>query len=139
MRLCRSEACLTNLMSTVLFTKCAHSIFRVDREASNDTKIKDVDIPKGMLVSIPIYALHHNPKIWPEPEKFNPYRFLPEEKAKHNTYDWIPFGAGPRNCLAMRLALTEVKIATVYLMRKYKFLRTEETEVSIIYENRNLG
>ena len=89
-----------------------------------------MDIPKGMIVTAPIYAIHHDPKIWPEPEKFNPYRFTPEEKAKHGSYDWMPFGAGPRNCLAMRLALMEVKIAVAYLVRKYKFVRSVDTEVS---------
>ena len=102
---------------------------RVDRESSRDVTINGVDIPKGMTVLIPIYAMHHDPKIWPEPEKFNPHRFTPEEKAKHNTLDWIPFGAGPRNCVAMRLALTEFKIAIVYLVRKYKFIKSDKTEV----------
>ena len=83
-----------------------------------------------MAVTIPIYAIHHDPKIWPEPEQFNPYRFSPEEKAKHSVLDWIPFGAGPRNCVAMRLALTEFKIAIVYLVRNYKFISSEKTEVS---------
>ena len=83
-----------------------------------------------MVVTIPIYAIHHDPKIWPEPEKFDPYRFTPEEKAKHSVLDWIPFGAGPRNCVAMRLALTEFKIAIVYLIRNYKFVKSEKTEVS---------
>ena len=83
-----------------------------------------------MVVTIPIYAIHHDPKIWPEPEKFDPYRFTPEEKAKHSVLDWIPFGAGPRNCVAMRLALIEFKIAIVYLIRNYKFVKSEKTEVS---------
>ena len=56
-------------------------------------------------------------------------RWTPEEKAKHGPYDWIPFGAGPRNCVAMRLALTEFKIAMVYLIRAFKFVKTEKTEV----------
>ena len=85
-----------------------------------------------MLVVVPIYAIHYDPKIWPEPEKFNPYRFTPEEKAKHTPYDWLPFGSGPRNCVAMRLALTEMKIAVAYLARKYKFLRSEKTEVWVL-------
>ena len=89
-----------------------------------------MDIPKGMIVTVPIYAIHHDPKIWPEPEKFNPYRFTPEEKVKHDSYDWMPFGGGPRNCLGMRLALLEVKIAVAHLVRKYKFLRSIDTEVS---------
>ena len=82
-----------------------------------------------MLVQVPIYAIQRDPKIWPEPEKFNPYRFTPEEKAKHSAYDWIPFGAGPRNCIAMRLALTEFKIAVAYVVRKFKVVRCEKTEV----------
>ena len=83
----------------------------------------------------PIYAIHHDPRIWPEPEKFNPYRFTPEEKAKHSSFDWIPFGAGPRNCIAMRMALMEVKVAVASLVRKYKFIRSVDTEV---YENSSL-
>ena len=83
-----------------------------------------------MIVVVPIYAIHHDPKIWPEPEKFNPYRFTPEEKAKHGPYDWMPFGAGPRNCIAMRFALLEVKVAAAFLLQKYKFVRSVDTEVS---------
>ena len=60
-----------------------------------------------------------------------PSRFTSEEKAKHGPYDWIPFGAGPRNCIAMRLALTEVKIAAASLIRAYRFVRTEKTEVRL--------
>ena len=82
-----------------------------------------------MLVTVPIYAIHHDPKIWPEPEKFNPYRFTSEEKTKHGAYDWMPFGSGPRNCIAMRLALMEMKISVAYLIRKYKIVRSVETEV----------
>ena len=112
----------------MIFTICEFG--RTDRICSRDSKICGMDIPKGMIVTAPIYAIHHDPKIWPEPEKFNPYRFTPEEKAKHGSYDWMPFGAGPRNCLAMRLALMEVKIAVAYLVRKYKFVRSVDTEVS---------
>ena len=102
---------------------------RVDRIAERDSRIKNLEIRKGMVVAVPVYAIHHDPKIWPEPETFNPYRFTSEEKAKHNSYDWMPFGAGPRNCLAMRLALLEVKVAVAHLVRGYKFVRSVETEV----------
>ena len=87
-------------------------------------------MPKGSIISIPIYAIHYDPEIWPEPEKFNPYRFTPEEKLKHGPYDWLPFGAGPRGCIAMRLGLLEIKIACVYLLRAFKFIKSEKTEVS---------
>ena len=105
-------------------------IYRTERLCASDTRIGDIDIPKGMAVQIPIYAIHHDPKIWPEPEKFDPYRFTSEEKAKHGPYDWIPFGSGPRNCVAMRLAQVELKIGVAYLIRAFKFVRCDKTEVS---------
>ena len=64
-------------------------------------------------------------------ELFPSFRFTKEEKARHNPFDWIPFGSGPRNCVAMRLALTEVKIAIAYVVKNYKLLRGSETEVRI--------
>ena len=103
---------------------------RTERQCANDTRIKDIDIPKGSIISIPIYAIHYDPEIWPEPEKFNPYRFTPEEKLKHGPYDWLPFGAGPRGCIAMRLGLLEIKIACIYLLRAFRFIKSEKTEVS---------
>ena len=116
-------------------------MYRTDRLIGKDTKIGEIDVPQGMLIIIPIYTIHHDPKIWPEPEKFNPYRFTPEEKAKHGPYDWIPFGGGQRSCIAMRLALLEVKVAVAHLVRKYKFVRSIKTEVSDIslnYQKRSL-
>ncbi len=104
---------------------------RTDRESTRDTTINGINIPKDTKVVLLIYPQHYDPEIWPEPEKFNPYRWTPEEKVKHGTYDWIPFGGGPRNCVAMRLALTEFKIAMVYLIRAFRFVRTSKTEVPI--------
>ena len=122
------------MLTTFLFVCPFHSI---DRICSKDLKLGAIHIPKGMIITAPIYAIHHDPKIWPEPEKFNPYRFTSEQKAKHSSYDWMPFGAGPRNCIAIRLALLEVKVAVAHLVQKYKFVRSVDTEVSnsILYLN----
>ena len=56
-------------------------------------------------------------------------RFIPEEKAKRPQLCYIPFGFGPRSCLAMRLALLEAKIALIELLKRYTFIRAPETEV----------
>ena len=56
-------------------------------------------------------------------------RFTPEEKAKRPQYCHLPFSFGPRNCVGMRLALLEVKIALIEILRKFSFAQAPETEV----------
>lgn len=56
-------------------------------------------IPIGTQVFICPFAMHRNPKIYPEPEKFDPDRFLPEQVKSRHSYAYLPFSAGPRNCV----------------------------------------
>ncbi len=64
-------------------------------------------------------------------EIFEIYRFSPEHKGNIAPYTWIPFGSGPRNCIGMRLAILEAKLAMVHLIQKYKFTRSPNTEVQL--------
>ncbi|XP_070556760.1 cytochrome P450 3A24-like [Ptychodera flava] len=102
---------------------------RFDRECTEDITIEGYRIPKGMHISVAVYAIHHNPDIYPEPEKFIPERFTKEEKEKRHPYSWLPFGAGPRNCIGMRFALLELKIGLVRVFTEYKFEPCAETEI----------
>ena len=56
-------------------------------------------IEPGVMVVVPVYALHHDPRYYPDPHRFDPERFTKEEKAKRNPYTYLPFGEGPRNCI----------------------------------------
>ena len=56
-------------------------------------------------------------------------RFSPEEKAKRDPMLYMPFGAGPRQCLAMRLALLEVKLAITHVLKTHRFVKAPETQV----------
>lgn len=108
---------------------------RVIRHTSRDITIKNWQFPKNTEVIIPIYGLHHNPKYWPDPHKFDPERFSPEAQEKHTPFTYLPFGGGPRICIGMRLAQMELKMAMVQILRKFKFVPCEKTEDVIVFNN----
>lgn len=56
-------------------------------------------IPKGTICNFNVFDIHRNPDIFPDPETFIPERFLPEKCANRHPYAYIPFSAGPRNCI----------------------------------------
>eukprot|EP00106_Octopus_bimaculoides_P002302 XP_014769744.1 PREDICTED: cytochrome P450 3A43-like [Octopus bimaculoides] len=104
----------------------------LDRQCKNTCTINGVKIPEGITVKIGVYALHYNPKYWPEPEKFIPERFSEKGKSEQTPFTYLPFGGGPRICLGMRLAKLEFKIAVVQVIRKFKILPTEKTEDPLV-------
>ena len=59
------------------------------------------------------------------------FRFSPEEKMKHHPCAHLPFGYGPRNCIGMRLALLEVKMALIQVLTQYKLELSSETKVPL--------
>ena len=59
------------------------------------------------------------------------HRFTAEEKAKHHPCAYLPFGLGPRNCVGMRFALMEAKMALIEIVRKFKIELAPETKVLI--------
>jgi len=56
-------------------------------------------VPSGAIIQIQIYDIHRNPNFWPNPDIFDPDRFLPENIQKRHPYSYLPFSGGPRNCI----------------------------------------
>ncbi|KAH9510158.1 hypothetical protein Btru_043620 [Bulinus truncatus] len=100
----------------------------INRRAKETRTYGGVTIPKGACVMIPLWHILSDPRIWPEPEKFNPERFAPEEKEKRDPMAFVCFGQGPRLCLGMRLAYLELKQALVHVLRKVKVVLNDKTE-----------
>uniref|UniRef100_A0A3B4H0J0 unspecific monooxygenase n=1 Tax=Pundamilia nyererei TaxID=303518 RepID=A0A3B4H0J0_9CICH len=104
---------------------------RLERVAKASVEINGFVIPKGMVVVVPTWPMHRDPEIWPEPEKFKPERFSKENKETIDPYSYMPFGAGPRNCIGMRFALVVMKLAIVEILQRYSFSVCKETEIPI--------
>ncbi|XP_078667917.1 cytochrome P450 3A9-like isoform X1 [Branchiostoma floridae x Branchiostoma belcheri] len=101
------------------------------RVANEDTELKSLTVPKGMVVGVPALAIHYDPARWDQPRKFIPERFTKEERGKRSQFDWLPFGAGPRNCIGMRLALLELKVGLARVLMKYCLLTGPDTVVPL--------
>ena len=103
---------------------------RASEEYSFEYNGKTIKIEKDMIVHIPSYAMQMDEEYFPEPNKFKPERFFPENRT-HHPYSYLPFGAGPRNCLGMRLALLEAKLALIHTVYNYKFTTCENTSIPL--------
>jgi cytochrome P450 len=71
----------------------------IGRQAMNDCKIGDYVIPAGSSMLMSQYLMHRDPRYFPEPERFDPERWNPQEKAKRPRFSYFPFGGGPRSCI----------------------------------------
>uniref|UniRef100_A0A2K6MQ92 Cytochrome P450 3A n=1 Tax=Rhinopithecus bieti TaxID=61621 RepID=A0A2K6MQ92_RHIBE len=101
---------------------------RLERVCKKDVEINGIFIPKGVVVMIPSYVLHHDPKHWTEPEKFLPERFSKKNKDNIDPYIYTPFGNGPRNCIGMRFALMNMKLALIRVLQNFSFKPCKETQ-----------
>ncbi|UJR23765.1 hypothetical protein I4U23_026742 [Adineta vaga] len=104
---------------------------RFERVAATNYQLGDYHIPKGVVISVPVYPIHHDPTVWTEPEKFIPERFLPAEKAKRHPMTYLPFGDGPRNCIGMRFALLEAKLGIVKALLLVEIQQCKKTEIPV--------
>lgn len=78
----------------------------VARRLSEPMELGGYEIPAGTTVAPCVYLLHRRPDVYPNPETFEPERFL---ERPPGTYTWIPFGGGVRRCLAASFAMQEMK------------------------------
>ncbi len=93
----------------------------IARRALRDVDIEGRHIPKGNLVVINIIGMHHDPVLFPDPERFDPERFTPEAEKALPKNAFLPFGAGPRVCIGNHFALMEGHLALATLAQRVRF------------------
>nr|XP_021535712.1 cytochrome P450 3A12-like [Neomonachus schauinslandi] len=104
---------------------------RLERVCKKDVEISGVFIPKGTVVMVPVFTLHRDLDLWPEPEEFHPERFSKKNKDNIIPYTYLPFGTGPRNCLGMRFAIMNMKLALVRVLQNFSFKPCKETQIPL--------
>ncbi|GFQ74433.1 cytochrome P450 4V2 [Trichonephila clavata] len=75
------------------------------RELIEDTIICGYPIPKGTTCLVEVFHLHRDEDVFPNPEVFDPDRFLPENSIHRHSFAYVPFSAGPRNCIVHSLPI----------------------------------
>jgi cytochrome P450 len=93
-------------------------IYFFGRQAVSDVTLGGYDLPRGQVILISAYALHHRASIWPDPERFDPSRFEPAAEEGRHRQAYMPFSAGPRTCIGNLFALMEGPIVLATILRR---------------------
>jgi len=91
------------------------------RDVVADDVVGGYTITKDSSVLVNIHLTHRLPEFWEQPDAFNPDRFLPEYAAGRPRYAFLPFGSGPRQCIAAALTTMQMKLILAMLIQRFRF------------------
>lgn len=95
--------------------------FSISRTAEKDDRLGgELAIPKGAIVSVVPWITHRNPKLWPDPERFDPERFADHEVFGRYKHAYFPFGGGQRICIGSGFAQLEARMILAVIGRRYR-------------------
>lgn len=95
-----------------------------------DTQLAGYNIPKGTQIFFNLWGLFHDPKVWKNPNQFDPTHFLSEDgKSIRKREEFIPFGLGRRSCIGEHLAKMELFLFFTNLMQRFKFSLPKEDPI----------
>ena len=132
---------LPYLDAVVHETMRRHSVISaLERPCTKDYKLPNTDlvIKKGELIRMSNMGIFSDPDIFPNPQEWNPDNFSKENRASRSPYSFVAFSLGPRNCLAMRFALFEMKVAISYMVSKFRILPTAKTTKNVEVDPRHI-
>lgn len=88
----------------------------IARRATAETSVCGCRVPRGTDVLVSAWALHRDPALWPDPERFDPSRFTPERVNERDRWAYLPFGGGQRRCVGDHYAFAEIVIGLATLL-----------------------
>lgn len=89
----------------------------VARVVTRDIEVTGYRVEAGSLVALGLYALHHDPELWPDPMAFDPDRFSPENVKARDRWQFLPFLGGGRPCIGEHFARLETTLALATVTR----------------------
>jgi cytochrome P450 len=93
----------------------------VTRRTNRETELLGYRIPAGAYVAVHLWGVHHQPELWPEPERFDPERFAAHRREdKVHRFAYLPFGNGVHKCIGMYFGGMEIKAAMHQLLLRYR-------------------
>ncbi|XP_017468139.1 PREDICTED: probable cytochrome P450 6a14 [Rhagoletis zephyria] len=107
------------------------------RHALSDYRIANtpLTIERGTCVLVPVKDIHHDPAVYPAPERFDPARFDAVAVMARHACAYLPYDDGPRNCLGKRLSKMLIKVAVVALLRIYQIECGEGVEDNVVIQD----
>ncbi|KAH8321574.1 hypothetical protein KR074_009617 [Drosophila pseudoananassae] len=114
---------ITQMKYLDLFIKEAQRLYPsvpfIGRFTEKDYEIDGQIVPKGTTLNLGLLVLGYNDRVFKDPHKFRPERF---EEEKPGPFEYVPFSAGPRNCIGQKFALLEIKTVVSKIIRNFKVL-----------------
>ena len=101
----------------------------ISRQALSDDTLGGFHLPRGWLAFVVPYVLHRLPAFWDNPDAFDPERFLPQRSIDRPKFVYLPFGAGPRQCIGNQFALLEAPLVLATLAQRYRLRLAERHAV----------
>jgi cytochrome P450 len=95
-------------------------VWGFERQALREDTIAGEKIHPGTIVMMVPYTLHRDPSYWPNPEGFDPERFLADRDKQRPRFAYIPFGGGPRVCIGNAFAMMEAKIILAMIVARHR-------------------
>ncbi|RIA87775.1 cytochrome P450 [Glomus cerebriforme] len=96
------------------------------RKLKKPIKFGPYILPVNTACMVNAWQIHHNPKYWENPNQYNPERFLSSDE-KRDKFAWIPFSAGPRNCIGQNFSLMEQRVILSMILLKYNWTLPENS------------